>query len=80
MVNTSDGEKILSPLQYLLNSAKFGPVVSTDDSIIRGIPVNQWETCLYSTKSMATLRVTIAFSGKCFLLLVFLLFIFHIQL
>ncbi len=64
MVNTSDGEKILSPLQYLLNSATFGPVVSTNDSIIRGIPVNQWQTCLFSTNKMATLKVTIAFSGK----------------
>ena len=63
MTRKDGTEKILSPLQFLLQNDK-DPLKNTLDDTIRNIPVNQWATCLYSNKKKTTLKVTLSFSGK----------------
>lgn len=61
LITDKDGrERILSPLQYLVGMQSF-VLVNINDTVIRGINANNWQTCAYSSATKQTLKITISF-------------------
>lgn len=56
-------KNIIDPIHPLLSSAVVpGKVVYIGTSIVRGINVNQWQTCYYDTNSLTTKKITYSIS------------------
>ncbi|CAF0782421.1 unnamed protein product [Brachionus calyciflorus] len=54
-------EHIVSPLTVALRNLTF--IYTGSSSSIRGIPVNEWQTCAYSSKEKRTYKITVSFSN-----------------
>jgi len=41
-------------------------VYTGSNKMVRGIPVNEWQTCLYTKEDQTTYKITASFSGEFF--------------
>ncbi|CAF0782404.1 unnamed protein product [Brachionus calyciflorus] len=66
VINLPDGkEQIVSELGFLLLNPQIKiAYLGSKNKFVRGIPVREWQTCLYSKKDEATLKVTISYSNE----------------
>ncbi|RNA35759.1 EF-hand domain-containing D1 [Brachionus plicatilis] len=66
VVNSPDGtEHIISELGFFLSNLKIqNAYLGSKNRYVRGIPVREWQTCLYSKKESSTLKVTLSFTNE----------------
>ncbi|RNA35762.1 EF-hand domain-containing D1, partial [Brachionus plicatilis] len=61
VIDQQGNEHIISPLSLALKNLEFVYIGSS--SFVRGIPVNEWQTCAFDKAKKETLKITISYSN-----------------